>query len=553
MTTAFTTNLHELRAVANGIDVKFKNGKTLDQRLTGKFYTPGAIGQRLAADISLEAIAQRDSLSIIDPFCGDGRLIYWFISHIANHESLTQIKKINVSLWDCDAEAVEEARRKISAIKLPYPLLVDARVTDSFFESTKAFGEYDICLTNPPWETLKPDSRELANLDDDQRERYTQLLKNKSFLLDGMFPQSRSLKKFSGWGTNLARCGIEAAVKLLKPGGLYGIVAPSTIFGDQSSVRLRTWLFEQNAISRLRYYPAEARLFEKVDQGVTCLMGIADGKSNAVIPAEIHSSTVDEESTRTSLRLDDLAAHDYSIGFSSDQRIVEIMERLSHLPTLAEFEGSGKDQIKLGRELDETGLAAKLADSGKYIFLKGKYVSRYKTLPHDETWVSDSVAVPKSADTHRIAWRDVSRQSMAHRVQATLIEPGVVTGNSLNIGYFNSGENTEALQALLAIFNSSIFEIQARLRISTNHLSVGAVRKFRIPNINDSAIVSELAEHARLYRKNSTVDNLFDLDKAIARHFDLNIRDLTVIYEFLRKNDSVADSLYVSLKRENVE
>lgn len=546
----FTTNLKDLLVVAKDKGVAFNNNKSLTQRLTGKFYTPAEIGKQLSSDICDLIPLHSNSLSIIDPFCGDGRLIEWLLIELATRKEYFPLENIEISLWDCDKYAVELAEEKIRSLNLFKNLKINSLATDSFFEVANFVGKYDICITNPPWEVLKPDSRELSNLDDEQRAEYIQLLKNKSFMLESMFPQSRSLRRFSGWGTNLARCGIETALRLLSQNGIFGIVAPSTILGDQSSARLRMWLFEQNKISHLRYYPAEARLFENVDQGVTCLIGLKDGETAHEITAKIHTSDL-KNINDLCLQLSTLASQDYSIGFNANQNIITVMEKISNFPKLSSFEGSSNGEIKLGRELDETGLIAKLSASGPYIFLKGKYVARYKILDHETVKIGTNMSIPKSADKSRIGWRDVSRQSMPRRMQATIIPPGTVTGNSVNIALIHGDNNDEVLRALLAIINSSIFEMQSRLLISTNHLSVGAVRNFRVPNIKDRKVISCISNSLTQYELTPTLENLYALECEVAYCFGLKLDDLEIIFDFLRKKDAVTDQLYTILKNTN--
>lgn len=61
---------------------------------------------------------------------------------------------------------------------------IDVREIDSFEHALKNQQSFDICVTNPPWETIKPDSRELAKLEQSTREVYVSLLKEKAFWLE---------------------------------------------------------------------------------------------------------------------------------------------------------------------------------------------------------------------------------------------------------------------------------------------------------------------------------------------------------------------------------
>src|SRR5439155_12018028 len=137
---------------------------------------------------------------------------------------------------------------------------------DSFLAGQHSLGSYDFVLTNPPWETLKPDRRELEQLGPAGRESFEQALRSYDRTLAKLLPNSQPDSKFSGWGTNLSRCGLELSLSLTKPNGLCGIVLPASLFSDLVSARLRRWAFHEATPKALFYYPAEARLFERVDQ-----------------------------------------------------------------------------------------------------------------------------------------------------------------------------------------------------------------------------------------------------------------------------------------------
>ena len=49
------------------------------------------------------------------------------------------------------------------------------------------------------------------------------------------FPISQPSRKFGKWGTNLARCGTEVALRTIKFSGVCGIVSPASLFNDQVS------------------------------------------------------------------------------------------------------------------------------------------------------------------------------------------------------------------------------------------------------------------------------------------------------------------------------
>jgi hypothetical protein len=86
-------------------------------KTTGKFYTPKFIGERLVDTVLTVAsrIEQTGELSVIDPFCGDGRLIAWLLERASTFPSLTN-HSWRIEIWDCDQQAVIQAKQAIEQI-----------------------------------------------------------------------------------------------------------------------------------------------------------------------------------------------------------------------------------------------------------------------------------------------------------------------------------------------------------------------------------------------------------------------------------------------------
>src|SRR5690349_7218198 len=91
-------------------------GKALVARATGRFYTPEILAEQLAHALieSAPDFSGRE-VRIIDPFCGDGRLLVSFLRQAANSRSFRKAR-FQVSLWDTDKAAVAEAEARIKAV-----------------------------------------------------------------------------------------------------------------------------------------------------------------------------------------------------------------------------------------------------------------------------------------------------------------------------------------------------------------------------------------------------------------------------------------------------
>jgi Alw26I/Eco31I/Esp3I family type II restriction m6 adenine DNA methyltransferase len=515
----FASNLNQLLEVTSGVETTYKIGKNLEQRLTGRFYTHPRIGRAMAIDIA-GRLKLSEELKIVDPFCGDGRLLCWLVEALHEQGKLPS-RSLQVSAWDCDPLAVEVAKKsllkKIESLGISIAN-VDIQTIDSFEYALKNLESFDVCITNPPWETIKPDSREIAELDEETKAAYVSLLKEKVFRLEKAYPHSKPTRKFSGWGANLARCGIEASVRLTAPRGYFAIVAPATILGDQISAPLRSWLFSQNSVDAIHHYPAEARLFEGVDQSAVFFVGHRNKELQEKSTLEVIQHFEKEQDAQPpvlTLSMAYLEENHYAIGFGSSPEIARAMSYLNELPKLGDYENGAEGLFKLGRELDETGIASKLAETGTYRFAKGRQITRYSQVGGEAAFLKETITPPQFTDLHRLVWRDVARQTSARRVIATIVPPGVVTGNSLNV-LTPKKASYEHLLAILGVFNSVIFEAQVRASISTNHLSVGAIRRIRVPDLSSELYIDRISKlvEMQMHKPSDSISARIDVEVA---------------------------------------
>lgn len=464
--------------------------KTLLVRATGRFYTPEVIGRDLAKTI-IRTIGNRSrpALRVIDPFAGDGRLICWLMEEYARSGNREPERWV-IDLWDCDDVALLHARSAIRSVANALGLRYTVRSfpEDSFKKALRARSAYDVVVTNPPWEVLKPDPRDLKGMSPGAASKYVVGLKEWDCFLGAHYPYSQPQRKFSGWGTNLARCGTELALKLTADGGACGIVSPASLLADTVSTPLREWLFTTYALHDLAVYPAEAKLFNGVDQPVVTLT-VSPG-SNATRPVSLRLFN----NAATSGRAENVkigrpavfAKHGLPLLLGSGP--LKLLRRLNGLPTFGALEGRAQGSLWAGRELDETRHASYLTAKGVHPFVKGRMVTRFGMTEMPTRFVRQNARrIPPSVQYIRIAWRDVSRPNQRRRIQAALIPAGWISGNSLNVAYFRDSDENR-LKALLALLNSFVFEYQVRAYLATAHVSLTTVRKARLPILDDRTV-----------------------------------------------------------------
>lgn len=458
-------------------------------KATGRFYTH----ERVASQMVQAAIAawtnqpkpQKHALRIIDPFAGDGRLVSEFIKQWSK-QGLPNVRW-EVELWDLNPSGLkigEEALLNLSGSHL-VDLTCTLRAGDAFHLAAECNGFFDIVVSNPPWELLKPDTRDLRNLKPALSDTYVDAMRSYDNFLAEAYPLAQPRKKFAGWGTNLSRVGFDLCRKLLSEESILAVVMPASFLADDLSATLRQDMFEKSIVHQIAYYPAEAKLFGSADVAAVTIV-LEPGAPKEVSTTLVHRnkdlSVVSEN--RLSLKSSHLKSSGFVIPVAVGGDAFSVHQRLlDSFPTWADLEGKDSSELWAGRELDETGSRAWLCDEGDGpLFAKGRMVNRFRISEEPAKRVQKPRwNAPSSANETRLVWRDVSRPSQKRRVVATLVPPGVVCGNSLGVAYFRNG-NTATLKTLLGVMSSLVFEFQLRSYLATSHVSLSSLRKVCVPD-----------------------------------------------------------------------
>lgn len=505
------------------------NGKTLAERVSGRFYTPTQLADDLAGQmVSSIASATLTEVHATDPFCGDGRLIVALLSAAAGSPKLSSLKWL-IELRDREPAAVNMAAARVGAVARNLGMDVETKVIvgDSFAGDLSP--RFDLVITNPPWELLKPDSRELRHLSEVDADRYKEDLRAISRRLDTRFPDARADNAWGGWATNLARCGWDLGLRIARKGGIIGIILPATIMGDQSSTAMRRKAFKSGKLLDVAAYPSEARLFERVDQPVVALTMRAGGRASGT--GRMRSFDADRRSVgEQTIALSSSAMENrgWTIPVGRPSGFDELVDKFSCLSTLQSWEGEGPTHLWLGRELDETRISEKVGAGTRHPFIKGRMISRHGIVENPSMSVHSNLCAGfHSAGRPRAVWRDVARTTSKRRMIGTVIPAGWIAGNSLHVACYRDGdpERTAALHALLSSF---VVEAQVRARLTTGHMSLGVVRQARVP-VLDATLVSRLSSLAHEAMRGRDVDAERRLEIAVAKAYRLDRSDMACL------------------------
>lgn len=524
---------HELSENYYQFVERFTKSDFEDEKLLGKYYTDYDIAKTMMHLLSQRYVpgTYSSKLRIIDPFCGDGRLIISLLSELQKAGKLTS-DWIFISIWDIDGNAVKIAKNKIAqfceTVGLKYE--IDARRVDAFVEYDGARGKYDICVTNPPWGLLKPQKLFNKSNDDEAMIEYRNAIELYDLYMKGEFEISQPSSRYGKWGTNLARCGTEVALRLIKTNGFCGIVSPASLLNDQVSSKLRVWIFENYKVINVSYYPAELKLYGSADISSVTIV-VKGGETDQSLSVRIYSDKDAYKDKKIEKAIFEyIKRMGFCIPLKTGIDAIPIMMYLEKFPSTEEFcKATG---LHFARELDETRVKEKLLPTGKIEFAKGYMVDRYSFTSKQLFLNEEKVIPPPSSFMNKVVWRDVSRDSQKRRIKATLLHPGFICGNSLGVV---CGDETSLsnLKMLLAIMNSLIYEYQARSMLVSNHVSVGIVKQIHVPKPCIDANIIELVDKQLA---GQDVENAIEL--AVAKLYNLSADEYeTIVDSFELDND----------------
>ncbi|MHA2295741.1 MAG: Eco57I restriction-modification methylase domain-containing protein [Candidatus Hodarchaeales archaeon] len=168
---------------------------------------------------------------------------------------------------------------------------------EAFISNDDSFSGFDAVLGNPPWETVKPQSKEFFQAKDPLYRSYGKqeaLKRQKELFLgdpilerewlqynanikafsnyirfSGSYPPNTSKKNrpfnFQGRGNhNYYQLFTELGLYLLKPGGRLGFIVPSSIYSDKGSFELRKFLLEKTKWEWLLSWENRTGIFPRI-------------------------------------------------------------------------------------------------------------------------------------------------------------------------------------------------------------------------------------------------------------------------------------------------
>lgn len=404
-------------------------------------------------------------------------------------------------------------------------------------------GGFDAIITNPPWETLKPIAREfcyehtpeanrrlstakefealLKDLlrDDDIRREYLKYLSRfahqSAYFRAAPEYSSQSAVvggKKTGTDVNLYKLFVERSYKLLREGGLCGIVIPSGIYSDLGTTGLRRLLFSKCQVTGLFCFENRRGIFEGVDSRFKfVVLSFAKGGSTEAFPAAFMRHEVSDlarfpESVGMGITLDTVRAlspETLSVVEFQHPLDAKIASDMLQFPMLG-AEVDDKWQLRLTNEFHMSGDSKLFQDRpgpDKRPLYEGKmiwhFTSQYSPARY---WVDEKVGrkaiLGRTADTgqvmdyqkYRFAHRSITGNTNERTMVCSILPKNVFYGHSLNASRRAGLTITDSeLVFVNALLSSFILDYALRQRVATQ-LTMFFIYQLPVPRLSSSDV-----------------------------------------------------------------
>lgn len=434
--------------------------------------------------------------------------------------------KVEQAVWDkAKATLAKPAKRGVTVDDVT--ILRPFHWGYVFDEIMQKRGGFDIIITNPPWEIVKPQAKEFFQEHSDlvSKNKMTikefekeqdKLLKDEEIRaawleylsrfphLSAWFraaPQFRHQSaivggKKTGSDINLYKLFTEQCANLLRDGGECGIVIPSGIYTDLGAKGLRDMLFDENRVTGLFCFENRKTIFEGVDSRFKfVVLTFEKGGTTERFPTAFMRLDVAELE-----RFPDLGALELNvelirrlspeslgiIEFTSE-RDLTIARKFAKQPLLgAHIEKTWN--VSLQSEFHMTNDSKLFYAHHKEDMLplyEGKMIHQFNhEFEKPRYWVLETEArrslLGKSADVgqkcdyqeYRLGCRKIARNTDERTMISTIIPPNFHAENFQSVHVFKTDGirhiSRKEMLYLCAVWNSFALDYQLRLRVTAN-------------------------------------------------------------------------------------
>lgn len=563
---ASAQNIDELEPLPN-IDFNIMAGNSLIGLIRVNEESFDTVGnanilQRLDADNYRQILAEKNrSIELYknhafqaEEIEGDDRetRLQMLRNHIekVNEESIAKLNQLLLDEFSSKLKIkYEEAQLKGKA-KKRFLKLSDIEVLKPFHwgyhfdKIIEERGGFDAIITNPPWETFKPQAKEFFAQYSDLvtknkmdiktfEKEQSKLLANSEIARSWLEYQSqyphvslyyRSAEQYKnqislvngkkqGTDINLYKLFVEQCFNLLRPQGECGIVIPSGIYTDLGTKQLREMLFNETKVTGLFCLENRKRIFEDVHRSFKIVVLTFEKNSTTQSftakfmrhDVEELQNFPDKESIEISIDLiRQLSPDSLSVLEFKTNLDIHIAEKMTRFPLLGE-KIEGKWNLRLTSEFHMTNdshLFKTEPSKERLPLYEGKMLEQFThTLTKPRYWIEEvegrQTLLGKQKDNsqildyqiYRVGFRKIARNTDTRTLISTIIPLSFHSENfqtalrCLNYPNF-SPTNLECLY-LVGIWNSFVLDYAIRFRVSAN-INFFYVYQLPVPRLTEN-------------------------------------------------------------------
>jgi hypothetical protein len=491
------------------------------RKVSGAYYTSPALVDRLVRltlDPLLEGITDSAALSrlrILDPCVGGGAFLAAAGRRLVGALSSWGLGPVEAGkvaagcLWGVDSDrlAVDVTRGVLGeALGCPRASFAHrVKVGDAL--TIRVARRYDAVVGNPPWEIVKPNSREFfAQYDPGFRRLSKQaaVARARDLCRDpriaGAWADecarveviSRRVRRSGDFrhqgpsgDANTYKLFIERSLELVRPGGRVGLIVPSGFHTDLGSRNLRRLVFEENTVDCLIGLENRRGLFPIDRRFKFDLLVLTRGGRTTAFGASFMAHDPDQGPDLT-VSLEDIrrfAPMSLSLPefrTAEDARVAaSIYGRWPLLGRSVE----GAWALDFRREFDLTADSHLFNGDRRGLPLwEGKLINQYDpAFAEPRHWVEEEAGRralagrrPEASDHHRLVVRTIAASTNQRTLIAAVVPPGRFLGNSLLYASRRPAPARgrapylDELHFACALLNSFVLDYLIRQKVSTN-------------------------------------------------------------------------------------
>ncbi|MHA2225345.1 MAG: Eco57I restriction-modification methylase domain-containing protein [Candidatus Hodarchaeales archaeon] len=383
---------------------------------------------------------------------------------------------------------------------------------------------FDICLTNPPWNILKPVEKEFFSQFDSRLTKYGVDKSKSKEIINSLLKQENikkrwneykddirfsanyfrkneynfqsayikgfnKIKKVSG-DLNLYKLFLERIFNLINTQGYCGVIIPSGFHTDAGTKGLRKLLFDENEVIKLYSFENRQGIFPSIHRSfkfdLLIFKRIKSINKKFRAAFMLHDIDILKKIDEKALTIDwniikRLSPSSWSVLEFKAKRDVAIAKKMYNYPTLRE-KGTGSWEIQFTRELDMS-LDSSLFNKKQrgLIIFEGKMIEQYNpNFKEPRYWIDENNIQKKFSEHYRdfkefrLGFRAVAASTNRRTMIASIIPKNVCCGNSIILTkIFDTETNKRLIEEkdllyICGVFNSFVFDFLLRLKVTTN-------------------------------------------------------------------------------------